>query len=144
MAIVNRSAYHHYQIDKTYIAGIVLQGTEVKSLRAGKANLKEAYCYVAEGELFIKNLHISEYSLGTYANHQPTRTRKLLLTKKEIRKITARVKEKGLTIVVLKLFFNPKGLVKLEIATARGKKLYDKRESIKRREAERRGQSPLY
>lgn len=137
MLIQNRSARHHYTLLKQYIAGIVLQGTEIKSIRRGKVNFQDAYCYEDKAELFIKNLSIAPYELGTYANHTPARTRKLLLKKADIIKISQAVKEKGVTIVPLKLFINAKGLAKIEIALAKGKKLYDKRASIKEREIKR-------
>ncbi|GAA4307581.1 SsrA-binding protein SmpB [Compostibacter hankyongensis] len=136
--IKNRSAYFEYHIDEQYTAGIVLTGTEIKSLREGKASFNDAYCYFsAAGELFVKNFHISEYSHGTYANHDPLRERKLLLQKRELRKLQGRIKERGYTLVPLRLFINEKGLAKVVIGLAKGKKVHDKRESIKQREAER-------
>lgn len=135
--IRNRSAYFEYAIEDKYEAGLVLLGTEVKSLRAGKASFNDSYCFFNKGELWIKSLHISEYSHGTYNNHNPLRERKLLLNKKELRKIEAKIKEKGYTIVPLALFFNNKGFAKLEIGLGKGKKLHDKRESIKARDTSR-------
>lgn len=135
--IRNREAKFNYHILKEYTAGLVLQGTEIKSLRQGKASFQDAYCLVDKGELFIKNLYIAEYSLGTYANHNPLRMRKLLLHKVEIRKIAQAVKEKGITIIPLGIFINSQGLAKLDLALGKGKKLYDKRETIKTRDAER-------
>ena len=135
--ITNRSAYHDYFIEDKYVAGMVLTGTEVKSLRDGRASFNDAYCYFHKGELWIKNLHIAEYSHGTVNNHDPLRERKLLLQKRELRKLEAKMKEKGYTIVPLKIFFNEKGLAKLEIGLGKGKKMYDKRESIKTRNVER-------
>lgn len=135
--IRNRSAFHEYSIDDTYMAGMVLTGTEVKSLREGKASFNDSYCYFNKGELWIKSLHIAEYSHGTYHNHNPLRERKLLLNKKELKKLESKIKEKGYTIVPLQILFNEKGLAKIEIGLGKGKKLHDKRESIKTRDAER-------
>lgn len=133
----NRKAYFKYEIIDNYIAGIQLLGTEVKSIRSGKVNFTDAYCIIRNGEIFIHGLHIAEYAMGTCNNHTPTRDRKLLLNKKEIIKIEKKINEKGLTVVPLKVFINEKGLVKLEIAVAKGKKIYDKRESIKEKDAKR-------
>ncbi|WP_126971421.1 SsrA-binding protein SmpB [Gynurincola endophyticus] len=135
--IKNRSAYHEYFIEDKFEAGLVLQGTEVKSLRAGKASFNDSYCIIEKGEVFIKSLHIAEYSHGTVNNHDPVRLRKLLLNKKEIRKLENKLKERGYTIVPLRIFFNGKGFAKLEIGLGKGKKLYDKRETIKQRDVER-------
>jgi len=137
MEISNRSAYHEYFIEDKYIAGLVLAGTEVKSLRAGKASFNDAYCFFHKGELWIKSLHISEYSHGTSNNHVPTQERKLLLQKRELRKLENKIKEKGHTIVPLRIFFTEKGLAKLEIGLGKGKKLHDKRETIKERDVQR-------
>ena len=137
MAIANRSAYHEYFIEDKYDAGMVLTGTEVKSLRDGRASFNDSYCYFDKGELWIKSLHIAEYSHGTVNNHDPLRVRKLLLQKRELKKIQSKLKEKGFTIVPLKIFFTDKGLAKLEIGLGKGKKLYDKRETIKQRDTER-------
>jgi SsrA-binding protein len=137
MEIKNRSAYFEYQIDDKYDAGMVLTGTEVKSLRSGKVSFNDSYCLFQDGELFIKSLHISEYELGTYANHNPVRDRKLLLNKKELKKMMGKIKEKGFTIIPLRIFFSESGKAKVQIGLARGKKLHDKRESIKQREADR-------
>lgn len=137
MEIRNRTAYHEYFIEGKYIAGMVLSGTEVKSLRAGKASFNDAYCYFHKGELWIKSLHIAEYSHGTSSNHIPVQDRKLLLQKKELRKLEARIKEKGFTIVPLLIFFNEKGLAKMEIGLGKGKHLYDKRETMRQRDTER-------
>lgn len=137
MEIKNRSAYFEYFIDDKYVAGIVLTGTEVKSLRQGKANFNDSYCLFQKGELYIRSFHISEYSHGTVNNHDPVRERKLLLNKRELKKMEAKIKEKGYTIVPLRLFFNEKNLVKLEIGLAKGKKLHDKRETIKQRDTDR-------
>ncbi|MBX2925931.1 MAG: SsrA-binding protein SmpB [Chitinophagaceae bacterium] len=135
--IRNRSAYFEYHIEDKYEAGLVLTGTEVKSLRAGKASFNDSYCYFHKGELWIKSLHIAEYSHGTYNNHDPLRERKLLLKRKELSKLEAKIKEKGFTIVPLAIFFNSKGLAKIEIGLGKGKKLHDKRESIKTRDTQR-------
>lgn len=137
MEIKNRSAYHEYFIDDKYEGGIVLLGTEVKSLRAGRASFNDSYCYIHRGEIFIKSLHITEYSHGTVNNHDPVRERKLLLQKREIKKIEAKLKEKGYTLVPLRLYFNAKNLVKIEIGLGKGKKLHDKRETLKQKDAER-------
>ncbi|HEU4473170.1 MAG TPA: SsrA-binding protein SmpB [Flavisolibacter sp.] len=135
--IKNRSAYFEYFIDDKFTAGIVLTGTEVKSLREGKANFNDSYCLLQKGELWIRSFHISEYSHGTVNNHDPIRERKLLLNRRELKKMEAKVKEKGYTIVPLRLFFNEKSLAKLEIGLAKGKKLHDKRETIKERDTQR-------
>ena len=136
--IKNRSAYFEYFIDDKYTAGIVLTGTEVKSLREGKANFNDSYCIFNKGELWIRSFHISEYSHGTVNNHDPVRERKLLLNKRELKKLQARLtKEQGYTIVPLRLFFNEKNLVKLDIGLGKGKKLHDKRETIKQRDTDR-------
>lgn len=137
MEIKNRSAFHEYFIDNTYVAGIVLTGTEVKSLRTGKASFNDAYCIIHKGEVWVKSLHIAEYSHGTVNNHDPVRDRKLLLQKREINKIESKLKEKGYTLIPLRIFFNDKNLIKVEIGLARGKKLHDKRETIKKRDVER-------
>ena len=133
----NRQAYYDYFIDEKYEAGMVLTGTEVKSLRAGRASFNDSYCIIDKGELWLKSLHIAEYSHGTSSNHEPLRERKLLLNKKEIRKLDSKIREKGVTVVPLRIFFSDKGLAKMEIGVARGKKLYDKRETIKQRDTER-------
>ena len=133
----NRQALHEYFIDAKYEAGMILVGTEVKSLRDGKASFNDSYCIIDHGEVWLKSLHIAPYSHGTVNNHDPLRDRKLLLQKREIKKIEAKLKERGYTIIPLKIFFNPKGLAKIEIGLARGKKLYDKRETLKKKEAAR-------
>ena len=135
--IKNRSAYFEYFIDDKYVAGIMLVGTEVKSLREGKASFNDSYCIFQKGELWIRSFHIAEYSHGTVNNHDPLRDRKLLLEKRELKKMEARMKEKGYTIVPLRLFFNDKNLAKVEIGLAKGKKVHDKRESIKQRDTDR-------
>jgi len=136
--IRNKKASFEYAFLDTYIAGIVLTGTEIKAIRMGNINLQEAYCFFSQnGELFVKNLHISKYNEGTYNNHEPMRERKLLLKKKELVKLLGKSEEKGLTIVPIRLFTNDRGFAKLEIALAKGKKLYDKREDIKSRDVKR-------
>lgn len=133
----NRQALYEYFIDVKYEAGMVLLGTEVKSLRDGKASFNDSYCILHKGEVWVKSLHIAQYSHGTVNNHDPLRDRKLLLQKREIKKIEAKLKEKGYTLIPLKIFFNSKGLAKIEIGLARGKKLFDKRETLKKKEAAR-------
>ena len=137
MELKNRSAYFEYFIDNKYEAGMVLLGTEVKSLRSGRASFNDAYCLIHKGEIWLKSLHIAEYSHGTVNNHDPIRDRKLLLQKREIKKIEAKLKEKGYTLIPLRIFYNEKGLAKIEIGLAKGKKLHDKRETIKKRETDR-------
>lgn len=133
----NRQAYYDYFIDIKYDAGIVLLGTEVKSLRQGKASFNDSYCIIHKGEVWVKSLHIAAYSHGTINNHDPLRDRKLLLEKREIRKIESKLKEKGYTLIPLRIYFNEKNLAKMEIGLARGKKKHDKRESIRQKDAER-------
>jgi SsrA-binding protein len=135
--IRNRSAFHDYFIDDKYDAGMVLTGTEVKSLRDGRASFNDSYCYFNKGELYIKSLHIAEYSHGTVNNHDPVRERKLLLKKRELLKLEAKIKEKGYSIVPLRIFFNERGFLKMEIGLGKGKKQYDKRETIKQRDTDR-------
>ncbi|HHX95573.1 MAG TPA: SsrA-binding protein SmpB [Clostridia bacterium] len=134
---VNRKARHDYHIDETYEAGIALRGTEVKSLRDRKVSIKEAYAEVKNGEVFIHDMHISPYESGNQFNHDPKRTRKLLMHKSEIRRLIGKTKEKGYTLIPLKLYFNERGKAKVEIGLARGKKVYDKRQDIAKRDAER-------
>ena len=133
----NKRARHDYHILETWEAGVVLSGTEVKSLRQGKANLTDAYATVRDGEVFLLNLHISPYEQGNHFNHEPTRTRKLLLHRKEIRRLIGGVERQGLTLVPLELFFNPRGKAKVTLALAKGKKQHDKRADERRREDER-------
>ncbi len=135
--IKNRKVTFEYELIEKWIAGIKLTGTEIKSIRAGKVNLTESYCQFYGGELFVKNMHISEYDFGTCNNHEARRDRKLLLNRKELNKLEKKVKESGLTIVCVKMFINERGLAKLEIALARGKKTYDKRESLKLKDSKR-------
>ncbi|MFC1861808.1 SsrA-binding protein SmpB [Chloroflexota bacterium] len=132
----NRKAYHNYHIQDSVEAGIVLTGTEIKSIRAGRVNLGDAYVRPEDGELWLLNAHIARYEAGGYASHEPMRSRKLLLHRKEINALTSRILEKGLTLVPTRLYIKD-SLAKVEIALAKGKKLYDKRESIMRRETER-------
>ncbi|MET0635021.1 MAG: SsrA-binding protein SmpB [Chitinophagaceae bacterium] len=135
--IKNRSAFHDFFIDATYDAGIVLSGTEVKSIRGGKVSFNDSYCQVHQGEIWVKSLHIAEYSHGNLNNHESVQDRKLLLHKKEIRKIEGKLKEKGYTLVPLKIYFTDKNLVKMEIGLAKGKKLHDKRDTIRKKDVER-------
>lgn len=135
--IRNKRATFDYEIQDTYRAGIVLTGTEIKSIRLGKASLVDSYCFFANGELWVKNMYIAEYFYGTYNNHVTRRDRKLLLERKELKKIERLVKESGLTLIPSRLFINEKGLAKVNIALAKGKKSYDKRQSIKEREDKR-------
>lgn len=135
--IKNRSAYYEYFIDAKYDAGIVLLGTEVKSLREGKASFNDSFCIIHQGEVWLKSMHIAQYSHGTVNNHDPLRDRKLLLQKREIRKMEGKLKEKGYTIVPLRIFLNDKGMMKIEIGLGKGKKLYDKRESIRQKDVDR-------
>ncbi|MGI5838111.1 MAG: SsrA-binding protein SmpB [bacterium] len=136
-ATENRKARHDYFIEETYEAGIALTGTEVKSLRAGKANLRDSYARIENGEIYLFNAHISPYDQGNRFNHDPLRVRKLLLHRMEINRLLGKVKEKGLTLIPLRIYFNERGLAKVEIGLARGKKLYDKRDDIAERDAKR-------
>ena len=135
--IKNKKVLREFELEDKFIAGIQLVGTEIKSIRAGKANLVDSFCFFSRGELFVKGMHIAEYIFGTHWNHAVTRERKLLLNRKELLKLQKKVKEKGLTIVATRLFINDRGFAKLEIALARGKKTYDKREDIKRKDISR-------
>ncbi len=135
--IRNRQAGFEYELLDKYVAGIVLTGTEIKSIREGKVNLQDGHCYMNNGEMFVKGVNITPYAQGTHYNHEATRERKLLLKRSELAKLERKVEEKGLTIVPLRLFLNDRGFAKLEIAVARGKKQHDKRASIKEREAKR-------
>ena len=135
--IRNRGAYHEYFIEDKYDAGMVLAGTEVKSIREGKVSFADSFCIFYSGELWLKNLHIAEYRFGTTNNHIAVHDRKLLLTKKELRKLENKLKDKGYTIVPLRIYFNDRGLAKIEIGLGKGKKLYDKRSTIKDRETDR-------
>ena len=131
-----RASFEYFLLDKL-VAGIVLTGTEIKSIHAGKANLSDSYCVLKGNEMFVVGMHISEYENGTYNNHDPKRDRKLLLTKKELRKMKSKVNEKGLTIVPVVMFINENGLAKVEIALAKGKHYFDKRESLKEKQTKR-------
>jgi SsrA-binding protein len=135
--IRNRSAYHEYFIEEKYDAGMVLAGTEVKSIREGKLSFADSFCIFFKSELWVRNLHIAEYRFGTTNNHLAVHDRKLLLNRKELKKLENKLKDKGYTIIPLRVFFSEKGLVKMEIGLARGKKLYDKRETIKNRDTQR-------
>jgi SsrA-binding protein len=137
IVIKNKKASHDYEFIDKFVAGIVLSGTEIKSIRLGKATLADSYCFFNNGELFIKGMHIAEYWWGNLNNHDPLRERKLLLTSRELRKIERKIKESGLTIIVIKVFISGRGLAKAEIAISRGKKEYDKRETLKRKDASR-------
>ena len=143
MSISNRSAYHDYYIEDTYSAGMVLLGTEIKSIREGKVSFNDSYCLFHKDELWIKSLYIGEYSHGTVNNHIATRDRKLLLNRREMDKIQAKIKEKGYTLVPLKIFFNDKSLAKMEIGLGKGKKAYDKRETLKEKASQREKQRYL-
>ncbi|WP_455388730.1 SsrA-binding protein SmpB [Petrachloros mirabilis] len=133
----NRKAYHDYFIEEKFEAGIILQGTEVKSLREGRVNLQDSYASVKNGEVFLHHCHISPYSHGNLMNHEPLRVRKLLLHKKEINKLLGKTQQKGLTLIPLRIYFSKRGHAKVELGLAKGKKLYDRRDSIKAREAGR-------
>ncbi len=135
ISISNRSAYFHYFIDNKYSAGIVLQGTEVKSIRNGKVSFNDSFCLFINGEIWVRSLYIGEYSNGNTNNHIPTRDRKLLLTKHEIKKIQSAITHKGTTIIPLQIYFNKDQLIKMEIGLAKGKKLHDKRENIKEKDS---------
>ncbi len=135
--IKNKKASYQYQLLDEYMAGIQLTGTEIKSVRAGKVSMVDSYCYFRDGELFIKGMHIAEYKHGNINNHEPKRERKLLLTKRELKKLHKASQEKGLTIIATSMFINEKGLAKVMISLAKGKQLHDKREDIKRKDMER-------
>jgi len=137
VSIKNRKATFEYSILAEFSAGIQLTGTEIKSIRAGKANIGEAYCAMVKTELFVRNMYIEEYAQGNIYNHEPKRDRKLLLKRSELNKLQTKLKDKGLTVIPLHLYINEKGLAKLEIALAKGKKLYDKRESLKEKDVKR-------
>ena len=137
ISIKNRKASFEYEFLEKYIAGIQLFGTEIKSIREGKANLADAYCIFRNGELWMQGMHIAEYWWGTCNNHDPKRERKLLLSRKELKKLERKAQDKGLTIIATRMFINERGFAKVEIALARGKKKYDKREDIKQRDSKR-------
>ena len=133
----NKKAFHEYHIDQTLEAGLVLTGGEVKSLRAGRANIKDGYAQVKNGEVFLYNVHISPYLFDTHGKIDPLRVRKLLLHRREIRKLIGKIKEKGVALIPLKIYFKDNGRAKVELAVARGKKLYDKRAALKERQTRR-------
>ena len=135
--ISNRSATYHFTIEQKFIAGMVLLGTEIKSIRSGKASFNDSFCIINHGEIWIRNLHIAEYNFGTSNNHNPIRERKLILTKKEIKKIESKIKERGNTLIPLRIFIADNGYAKIEIALAKGKKVHDKRDSIKEKDVQR-------
>ncbi len=135
--IKNRKARYEFEFIETFKAGIILLGTEIKSIREGKASIQEAYCYLKDNEAFIKGMNISPYTQASFKSHEPDRTRKLLLSKKELQRLKSKTEEKGLTIVPVRLFISERGYAKLEIALAKGKKLFDKRESIKQKDQDR-------
>ncbi|TAH26432.1 MAG: SsrA-binding protein SmpB [Cytophagales bacterium] len=137
ISLKNRKAFYEYEIIDTFIAGLVLTGTEIKSIRMSQVQMQDAYCYFHNGELWVKALSISKYKEGTHYNHEPTRERKLLLRKLELRKIESKSEERGITIIITKIFINDRGFAKAEIALARGKKLHDKRNSIKEKDVAR-------
>ena len=137
IVIRNKKAHHDYEFLEKYVAGIKLTGTEIKSIRLGKATIVDSYCFFSNGELFIRGMHIAEYWWGNMNNHDPLRERKLLLTSHELKKIQRKIKETGLTIVVLKVFINERGYAKAEIAISKGKKEYDKRQTLKTKDAAR-------
>jgi len=137
IVIKNKRAHHEYFLLQEFTAGIQLTGTEIKSIRAGKATIVDAYCSFTGEELFVRNMHIAEYVFGTHYNHEPKRDRKLLLTKRELKKLLTKVNERGFTIIPVVLFIDEKGLAKLTIALARGKHSYDKRETLKQKDIKR-------
>jgi SsrA-binding protein len=135
--IRNKKAWFEFEFLEKFTAGLVLMGTEIKSIREGNVSMNDAWCYFSSGDLWVKNLNISIYEKGTHYNHEPLRPRKLLLRKREMEKLQAKIKEKGLTIIPIRLFLSDRGFAKLEIALAKGKKTHDKREVIKERESKR-------
>ena len=137
IVVKNKKATFQFEIVEKFTAGIVLKGTEIKSIRMGRASFVDSYCYFIGDELWVKGLHIAEYAWGTYNNHDPKQDRKLLLTRKELTKLKRRSQEKGLTIIALKLFINERGLAKVDIALARGKQLHDKRDDLREKDVRR-------
>ena len=137
MDIQNKKAFFEYEILERFTAGIALTGTEIKSVRNGKAGLSDAYCSFSGDELYVRNMHIAEYEQASFYTHEPKRARKLLLKKRELKKLLTKVKERGLTIIPLKMFLGSTGFAKLEIGLAKGKKIYDKRQSLKEKERRR-------
>lgn len=142
--IKNKKASFEYFLLDRYTAGIQLTGTEIKTIREGKVSIVDSYCVFINNELFVKNMHIAEYTFGTYNNHKPKRDRKLLLNKRELRKIENKLKDQGTTLIPTYLFINKKGLAKLEIAIAKGKKLFDKRETLKQKDTQREIEQKTY
>lgn len=143
ISILNKKASFEFSFLEKYVAGMVLTGTEIKSIRLGKANITDGFCVIDNGEIILRNAEISQYEKGTHYNHEPKRDRKLLLKKSEIRKLQSKLKDQGLTIVPLKLFISDDGWAKVEIALAKGKKLFDKRQDIKKKDIERETQRRL-
>lgn len=143
ISILNKKASFEFSFLEKFVAGMVLSGTEIKSIRLGKANITDGFCVIHDGEILVRNMEISPYEKGTHYNHEPKRDRKLLLKKSEIRKLQNKMKDQGLTIVPIKLFISEEGWAKLEIALAKGKKLFDKRQDIKKRDTERETQRKL-
>ena len=138
MEIVNRKARHEYNVIEDFVAGLVLQGSEVKSIRGGKCNISDAYCYISsKGEVWMKNSHVAKYDSDRFTNHDELRKRKLLLTKKEIRKLSSEIQNPGFTLIPLKIFVDEHGLLKLVLGLCKGKKEYDKRETIKERDSKK-------
>ena len=135
--IKNKKASFLFELMEKFTAGMVLSGTEIKAIRTGKASLVDSYCTFINNELWVRNLNISEYSYGSYNNHEPRRDRKLLMNKKELNKLEKKLRDKGLTVIPIKLFINENGYAKLKIALAKGKKMFDKRESMKQKDAKR-------
>lgn len=135
--IKNRKASHQFEFIDTYVAGMVLKGTEIKSIRESKVSLTEAFCVFNRGELFVRQMHIAPYSMAASYNHEPVRDRKLLLSKRELEKLKTKSAEKGLTMIPVRIFINNRGLAKMEIALGRGKKLHDKRQDLKEKDAKR-------
>lgn len=143
ISILNKKASFEFSFLEKYVAGMVLTGTEIKSIRLGKANITDGFCIIHNGEIIVRNVEIAQYEKGTHYNHEPKRDRKLLLNKSEIRKLSSKLKDQGLTIIPLKLFISEDGWAKMEIALAKGKKLFDKREDIKKRDIQRETQRKL-
>jgi len=135
--IKNKRAYFDYEILEKFVAGLVLTGTEIKSIRMGKVSLVDSYCFIRNGEIFVRGMQIAEYKYGTYYNHDPDRDKKLLMSRGEIKRLDRKTRESGNTIITLRLFIASSGYAKLEIALAKGKKQYDKRETIKQKDAKR-------
>jgi SsrA-binding protein len=142
--IKNKRGTYEYEFLQTFVAGIMLNGTEVKSVRQGKVNMIDAFCFFKQSDLYIRGLNIAQYSHGSDNNHDPLRIRKLLLTKRELKKLSAKVKERGLTVIPVRMFFNERGLCKIEIALAKGKKSFDKRDSVKDRDQKREVQRVMH